>query len=85
MRALILVDLQYDFCPGGALAVAHGDETIAVREGQRFEEHRVHEREDGGRDPGAECQCQDRGGEVGGPPPERLPGLPPRRRLEPLS
>ena len=30
MRALILVDLQYDFCPGGALAVAHGDETIAV-------------------------------------------------------
>ncbi len=30
MRALILVDLQYDFCPGGALAVAKGDETIAV-------------------------------------------------------
>jgi nicotinamidase/pyrazinamidase len=30
MRALLLVDLQYDFCPGGALAVAHGDETIAV-------------------------------------------------------
>lgn len=30
MRALILVDLQYDFLPGGALAVAHGDETIAV-------------------------------------------------------
>lgn len=30
MRALILVDLQYDFCPGGALAVAQGDETIAV-------------------------------------------------------
>jgi nicotinamidase/pyrazinamidase len=29
-RALILVDLQYDFCPGGALAVAHGDDTIAV-------------------------------------------------------
>jgi len=29
-RALILVDLQYDFCPVGALAVAHGDETIAV-------------------------------------------------------
>ena len=29
-RALVLVDLQYDFCPGGALAVAHGDETIAV-------------------------------------------------------
>lgn len=29
-RALILVDLQYDFCPGGALAVARGDETIAV-------------------------------------------------------
>lgn len=30
MRALILVDLQYDFCPGGALAVANGDETIAI-------------------------------------------------------
>src|SRR6516164_8350588 len=30
MRALILVDLQYDFMPGGALAVARGDETIAV-------------------------------------------------------
>ncbi len=30
MRALILVDLQYDFCPGGALAVARGDETLAV-------------------------------------------------------
>ena len=30
MRAVILVDLQYDFCPGGALAVARGDETIAV-------------------------------------------------------
>ena len=30
MRALVLVDLQYDFCPGGALAVRHGDETITV-------------------------------------------------------
>jgi len=30
MRALILVDLQYDFCPGGALAVARGDETVAI-------------------------------------------------------
>jgi nicotinamidase/pyrazinamidase len=30
MRALLLVDLQYDFCPGGALAVPRGDETIAV-------------------------------------------------------
>jgi len=27
---LILVDLQYDFCPGGSLAVARGDETIAI-------------------------------------------------------
>lgn len=32
--ALVLVDLQYDFCPGGALAVAHGDETIAVANAQ---------------------------------------------------
>jgi len=29
-RALILIDLQNDFCPGGALEVAHGDETIAI-------------------------------------------------------
>ncbi len=29
-KALILVDLQNDFCPGGALAVAGGDQTIAV-------------------------------------------------------
>ena len=29
-RALVLVDLQNDFCPGGALAVARGDETIEV-------------------------------------------------------
>jgi nicotinamidase/pyrazinamidase len=36
--ALVLVDLQYDFCPGGALAVADGDATIAVanREMARF-------------------------------------------------
>lgn len=30
MRALLLIDLQYDFCPGGALAVGRGDETIPV-------------------------------------------------------
>lgn len=30
MRALVLVDLQYDFLPGGALAVPRGDEVIAV-------------------------------------------------------
>src|ERR1044072_9481869 len=30
MRALILVDLQNDFLPGGALAVPHGDEVIPV-------------------------------------------------------
>jgi nicotinamidase/pyrazinamidase len=28
--ALIVVDLQNDFCPGGALAVAGGDEIVAV-------------------------------------------------------
>lgn len=35
---LLLVDLQYDFMPGGALAVAHGDEIVPVanRLGQRF-------------------------------------------------
>jgi nicotinamidase/pyrazinamidase len=30
MRALLLVDLQNDFCPGGALQVNRGDETIAI-------------------------------------------------------
>ncbi len=30
MRALILVDLQYDFMPGGALAVTEGDQTVGV-------------------------------------------------------
>ncbi|MDK7374427.1 MULTISPECIES: bifunctional nicotinamidase/pyrazinamidase [Weeksella] len=28
MKALIIVDLQYDFLPGGKLAVPHGDEII---------------------------------------------------------
>jgi nicotinamidase/pyrazinamidase len=28
-RALIVVDVQNDFCPGGALAVAHGNEVVA--------------------------------------------------------
>jgi nicotinamidase/pyrazinamidase len=27
---LLLIDLQYDFMPGGALAVAHGDEVVPV-------------------------------------------------------
>ncbi|HKZ77807.1 MAG TPA: isochorismatase family protein, partial [Pyrinomonadaceae bacterium] len=27
-RALIVVDVQNDFCPGGALPVAHGDEVV---------------------------------------------------------
>jgi nicotinamidase/pyrazinamidase len=29
-NALVLVDLQYDFCPGGALAVPRGDEVLEV-------------------------------------------------------
>jgi len=29
MKALIVIDVQNDFCPGGALAVAGGDEIIA--------------------------------------------------------
>jgi nicotinamidase/pyrazinamidase len=28
-KALIIVDVQNDFCPGGSLAVAHGDEVLA--------------------------------------------------------
>ena len=30
MRALVLVDLQYDFMPGGALAVPRGDEVVPI-------------------------------------------------------
>lgn len=30
MNALILVDLQYDFMPGGALAVSEGDQVVAI-------------------------------------------------------
>lgn len=30
MKALVLVDIQNDFCPGGALAVAEGDQVVAV-------------------------------------------------------
>ena len=30
MKALLLVDIQNDFCPGGALAVPRGDEVVAV-------------------------------------------------------
>ena len=30
MRALIIVDMQYDFLPGGALAVAKGDEIVPI-------------------------------------------------------
>lgn len=35
MDALILVDLQNDFLPGGTLAVPHGDEVIAVANEQQ--------------------------------------------------
>jgi nicotinamidase/pyrazinamidase len=30
MKALILVDIQNDFCPGGALAVPKGDEVVLI-------------------------------------------------------
>jgi nicotinamidase/pyrazinamidase len=30
MKALLLVDIQYDFLPGGALAVPHGDAVLPV-------------------------------------------------------
>ena len=29
-KALVVIDMQYDFCPGGALAVSGGDEIIPV-------------------------------------------------------
>jgi nicotinamidase/pyrazinamidase len=39
MKALILVDLQNDFCPGGALPVREGDRVVPVANelGRRFE------------------------------------------------
>ena len=30
MKALLIVDVQNDFCPGGTLAVPHGDKVIPV-------------------------------------------------------
>ena len=33
MRALILVDIQNDFCPGGSLPVAEGDRIVSVVNG----------------------------------------------------
>ncbi|MCR4265486.1 bifunctional nicotinamidase/pyrazinamidase [Nitratireductor sp. ZSWI3] len=38
-EALIVIDVQNDFCPGGALAVAEGDEVVPVVNGliRRFE------------------------------------------------
>jgi nicotinamidase/pyrazinamidase len=33
MHALILVDIQNDFCPGGALAVPRGDEVVPIANG----------------------------------------------------
>ncbi len=30
MKALLLIDIQYDFCPGGALEVKEGDEVIPI-------------------------------------------------------
>ena len=33
MRALLLIDIQNDFCPGGSLAVERGDEVVSVANG----------------------------------------------------
>jgi nicotinamidase/pyrazinamidase len=33
MKALLIVDVQNDFCPGGALAVADGDQVVPVING----------------------------------------------------
>ena len=38
-RALIVVDLQNDFCPGGALAVSHGDEIVPIINDLMAREH----------------------------------------------
>ena len=39
---LIVIDVQNDFCPGGALAVPHGDEVIApIHRGAPHFEHIV--------------------------------------------
>jgi nicotinamidase/pyrazinamidase len=41
--ALVIVDVQNDFCPGGALAVPHGDQVVAVlnRYAERFARQRA--------------------------------------------
>ncbi len=35
MRALLVVDVQYDFCPGGSLAVTGGDRVLPIINGIR--------------------------------------------------
>lgn len=35
--ALLMIDIQNDFCPGGALAVANGDQVVAIS--NRLQEH----------------------------------------------
>lgn len=37
MKAFIVVDVQNDFCPGGALEVGHGDEVVPVVNARRRE------------------------------------------------
>lgn len=39
--ALVIVDVQSDFLPGGSLAVPHGDEVVAVLNGYMAEFHRL--------------------------------------------
>ena len=41
--ALIVVDVQNDFCPGGALAVAGGDEVVPKLPGKFFIHFFYHE------------------------------------------
>ena len=47
--ALIVVDVQNDFCPGGRLAVPKGDEVVAICNtiGRRFQRCRMRETQKG--------------------------------------
>jgi hypothetical protein len=35
-KALVILDVQNDFCPGGALGVQEGDRVVPVLNGRRF-------------------------------------------------
>jgi nicotinamidase/pyrazinamidase len=64
-RALIVVDIQYDFLPGGALAVRDGDEVIPVANAMLKKDFDVRVATQDWHPPGHGSFASTRGGKVG--------------------